>query len=292
MDIVTRRVGATLWVYVPLNIALFDVKASDPKDAPERKINPFSLLSLQAEFTEQFFKFNYDLVPDVISGEAQTYGSTYNEAFTTKRQTIYAGLQETFFNAKSKNKDLMPDFIVVMAMDISRGVGVKSYFYLQDFKKYASQALPSEEYFMREINEVMGNKKLIQDTKGLNVPYAEITWPHFLTEQIKGRIRFKFSQSDFPPETNPVDEMSRIAANTLGYYPEFTLYKGVVLYGVRDKKETVLDRKKLKDLEEKPLRDDDNGKLTTIHFSLPEDPAAKVDATSAPDANTTTNSSF
>jgi hypothetical protein len=271
LNIVTKQLGHTLWIYAPLQDAIFDVKPVPEKKDAERKIMPFSLLSLQSEFSEKFFKFNFDIVPDVLSGEPTTYGSAYNEAYTKKRQLIYQGLQESLFNATGTDKEPVPQFIVILVADVNKGVATKSIIYLRDLRQYMTEAVPPDEYYMRELNEIIGKEDLIHDTKGRYVPYAEITWPYFLTEQIKNRIKFKFTASDFPPETDPLTEMATLAANTLRLYP-FGDYTGVVFYDSRAKKETVVAKEQLKQYVKKSEWEETQGRLTTIRFEVPKDP--------------------
>jgi hypothetical protein len=142
LNVVVKRMGLTLWIYVPVADPIFEVKASPDTDKAERKVQPFSLLSLESDFSEKYFKFNYDIVPDVLSGEPMSYGSAYNEGYTKKRQLMYQALQESFFNAKDGIQDPAPQFVVIMITDITKGIATKSMVYLQDLRQYISEALP------------------------------------------------------------------------------------------------------------------------------------------------------
>jgi hypothetical protein len=275
LKVITKRLGLTLWIYVPVEDPIFEVKASPDTGKTERKIQPFSLLSLEAEFSEKYFKLNYDVVPDVLAGEPMSYGSNYNEAYTKKRQLMYQALQESFFNAKGGAQDPAPQFVVIMIADITKGIATKSMLYLRDLRQYVTEVLPPTEYYMREANEIIGKQDLIEDKTGKNAPYAEVTWPYFLTEQIKTRIKYKFSGIDLPDDTVPATEIAKAAANTLRFYP-FGDYTGVLLYDVRSKKELDLTKDLLKGYAEKSDWETEDRKLTTIHFQLPQDPTAGV----------------
>ncbi len=284
LPIIVRRVDNTLWIYAPLKFAIFDMKAgSENAEKPERKVQPLALLSLQAEFARRYFKFSYDVVPDVLPNESVSYGSTYTEEYAKKRQLIYQAIQKSILSAEETPADKLPEFIVILAADITRGIATRSIIYLQDLQASLTEAIPSEEYYMRELNEVIGRDSLINDTTGRGVPFARISWPYFLTEQIKNRIKYKFTSSDFPPEEDPQGTIAAIAANTLKLYP-FTNYDGVILYArrpspIRDEKgfisrevkevrELKLDKEKLKSYAEKQ-KWEDKGKTTTIRFELP-----------------------
>lgn len=263
LAVLTRLTGRTLWIYAALAEPLFDVKPSpgQEKNAP-RKLMPWSILSLESAYSkDQQFAVRYDIVPDVLSPEASSYGSAYNENYTKKRQLIYQGLQETFFNVTG---DKAPDFVVIFVADITKGLATKSTLYLPDLKKFLSEALPFDEYYLREETEVLGDPALKGDKKGRAVAYADVLWPDFLSAQLKTRIRFKLTQSDFPPEKKPDTEVIRIAANTFRLYP-FKDYAGFTLTNLRDKKDYAYTRDQLFIFEEKPTWQEKE-KYTTIRF--------------------------
>ena len=163
---------------------------------------------------------------------------------------------------------------------------------MKDLKESLTEAIPSDEYYMRELNEIVGKESLINDTTGRGVPSARVGWTYFLTEQIKNRIKYKFTGSDFPPKKDPTGIIAAIAANTLKLYP-FTDYDGVALYALRpnllkddgtvvllaakERQELILDKEKLKSYLEKS-NGEETGKLTTIRFELPQPPTAEAPA--------------
>ncbi len=279
LQVVTRRVDNTLWIYAPLKVSLFEMKASPDRGKTERTVQPLALLSLQAEYSQRYFKFNYDVVPNVLSGEPVTYGSAYNEEYTKKRHLIYQAVQESLFSATATPANPLPEFIVILVADITKGIATRSTLYLDDLKKSLTEAIPPDEYYMRELNDIIGKETLIDDTLGRAVPYAPVGWTYFLTEQIKNRIKYKFTASDFPPKDAPADAIAALAANTLRLYP-FTDYDGVMLYAVREKQELVLGKEKLKTYTEKAAWEEP-GKVTTIHFELPRDASGEMTVKSA-----------
>jgi hypothetical protein len=266
-----------LWVYTPFNEPLFTVKPS-PKDTREKKNTPLGLLYLGGEFDEKKnFSINYDVVPNVPPPDPVTYGSGYNENYTKKRQLIYQGLQETIFNIAPKEA---PNFVIVVI------VATKSTIYLSDLKQYMTEAIPPDEYYLREQNEIFGDETLIGDVHGKFLKYEDEDWTDFLIDQIKTRVKFKFTQSDFPPDSDPDKTIAAIAANTLRFYP-FTDYTGLYLYNIRAKKDMLYSKDQLKALEEKAWWEG-KGKLTTIHFDAGTmKPPAADTATSS---STTTSS--
>ena len=263
VTIQTRMVDKTQWVYLPTSESIFSIKPSpDTGSKPERKATPFALLSLDAVFTpERKFSYTYDIVPDVLPGDASSYGINYSESYAKKKQLLYQGLQETFFNIKETEA---PQFLVIVIADITQGVATKNTLYLRDLKEFMTGAI-FEEYYMRELSEVIGNKNLIGDKNGNALTYETVTWSNFLTEQIKNRIRYKFTQSDFKPKVAPDREIITIAANAIRIYP-FQDFTGLYLYNRREKKEQIFTKEELKAFEEKTSWEKEKDRLTTIHY--------------------------
>ena len=95
-------------------------------------------------------------------------------------------------------KAAAPVFFVIVVVDINSGVGTRNTLYLEDLKASISGAIPSDEYYLREVSEIFGDKSLVGDRTGKNLARTEVTWPDFLVSQIKQRIRFgKNSRDDY-----------------------------------------------------------------------------------------------
>lgn len=263
LTITTRAVGKTQWVYLPLEEPLFGLKPSPDTGArAERKATPFALLSLEGTFNEKNeFSYTYDIVPDVLPAEPTSYGMNYNEAYARRKQLLYQGLQETFFNMDEKEA---PKFFIIVIADITSGIAIKNTLYLRDLKEFMTGAI-YEEYYLRELSDVVGDKVLVGDKKGRALSYQDVLWAQYLTEQIKNRIRFKFTQSDFKPQADPEREIVSIAANALKLYP-FDSYSGLRLYDRREKKERAWSREELKTYEEKAAWEKEKNRLTTIQY--------------------------
>jgi hypothetical protein len=272
LTVITRRSGNTQWIFLPLTEPIFDIKASSSAGTAKRRTSPLYLLSLDTEFADDAFRITYDIVPDVLSPKPSNYGSAFTENYTRKRQLLYQGLQQSFFNLEKDGgtPSDAPLFFVIVIADITKGVATKNTFLLKDFIAYSSDAIPFEEYYKRELADVLGNQDLIGDRNGRSLDYAEVTWSGFLTEQIENRIRFAFVQSDFPPQKDPDQLIASIVANTVKTY-EFRDFTEAYLYNKRDKKEMLFTPEQLKTYEEKPLWEKEKGRMTVIRFEAPKD---------------------
>lgn len=274
IDVTTRQVGRTQWVYLGLEEPIFDIKAGagDNKNV-QKKAKPWDILSLDGAFKDRRFAIVFDIIQDVLPPDPVNYGSTFNESYGRKRQIIYQGIQESFFNLTKdeETKKAAPIFFVITVADIKKGIAVENTFYLDDLKAYMTEAIPFEEYYMREHNEVIGNEMLIGDKTGKNLTYYEVQWPDFLIDQTKARIQFKFAGSDFPPKGDADQEIISIVANTLRFYP-FKDFDSVYLHNRRDKREMSFHKEQLATYEEAPEWEKKKSRMHVIKFNLPNPP--------------------
>ncbi|NLE65035.1 MAG: hypothetical protein GX606_03865 [Elusimicrobia bacterium] len=261
VDVTARSVGRTLWVYLPLKISLFNIKASGQKTTADKQPTPLSLSAIDGEKSSSLFSFRYDIIPDALPGDTPPYGMQYNEEFTAKRRILYYGLQESFFGLP---EEAAPRFVVIVSVDLSTGIGMKSTLCLADLKKYMTGAI-FDDYMLREVADMVGDPALIGDMAGRALERTDVPWAEFLTGQIKQRIRFKFTQSDFKPEADPDRVITTIVANTLALY-EFEDFEKIRLYNWRDKREMLFDKEQLRSFVDVLPEKERAGRFTTIKF--------------------------
>lgn len=266
--IVTRRLGRTQWIYLPMKDPLFDFKLSPGQGHTKKKITPLMLLSLEGSYTEGTFSFDYDTITDVIPPDPTDYGSAYTETYIKKRQLVYQALQETFFNLddNQETRDSAPLFFIIVIADTTKGLATRSTVYFSDIRGYLTAAIPPDEYYLRERIEIIGDEEMIGNLTGQGLKFEDVAWPEFLAEQIKFRARFKFTQSDFPPESDPGQTIAGIAVNTLRFYP-FKEYDRIVTSDIRAKTSKTYTKEDFVLLEEKPLWERKSSRMHVIRFS-------------------------
>src|SRR5262249_31545538 len=135
-------------------------------------------------------------------------------------------------------------FVVMSITDIKKGIEARYTFYLEDYRKASVEGIPYDEFSKRVLQESKGSSNYIGDEIGQHLEYTDIQMPNFLAKQMLNRIRFKFGQSDFPPQSNYEDAIIGAIADTTRYY-NFNDFKEVDLTDVRSKKKTVLSPKQL-----------------------------------------------
>ena len=269
LNLVTKRVGNTVWVYLPFEHNIFEFKT--PQDAASKEKNPvkqYLILYLEDAFKDNNFQYEYDIVQGTKAAKDPGYANNYTDEFNTKVYNLSVAISRVYFNLEEvpgdvtyldaekqathqklvdshviKNK--VPEFFVVVFADIKNGVELIKTFNLQDFKRYFIGDLPPEEYSKREIVDSGGGESIINDRVGKHLSYSEIKWPEFLTEQITNRIHFQYEQSDFHPDGDPEDTILKIIAETAGWY-NYKDFTAVQLHNLRSDKTYLFNQDQLK----------------------------------------------
>jgi len=241
LNVITRISGKTFWIYAPTDKPLFDFGTETSGRAdPLKKAAKYDLLSVNGSYENNAFYFKYDIIPKIGSDTAsegiRNEGTDY---FNKLYNNLFTAVTETLIDPKN------PISFVVMAMtDIKKGIEVRYTFYLEDFRKVSVEAIPSDEFQKRVLQEEKGNADYIGDEIGQHLEYNDINMPDFLSKQMVNRIRFKFTQSDFPPQENYEEAIIGIVADTCRYY-HFTDFKEVRTDDLRNNKKMIFTPKQL-----------------------------------------------
>ena len=158
-------------------------------------------------------------------------------------------------------------FVVMVITDIKKGIEVRYTFYLEDYRMASVEGIPYDEFSKRILQESKGSTDFIGDEIGQHLEYTDIHMPEFLTKQMINRIRYKFTQSDFPPQENYEEATLGIIADTTRYY-HFKDFQEVRTSDLRTKKKMIFTPGQLDFFgEEKPKENQkSHGKLIHILF--------------------------
>jgi hypothetical protein len=171
---VIRRVHNTVWIYQTMEGPLFDFEAQKRVKGTVRE-QKFKVHYVEGNFTDGTLALDYDISKTFQKKIDTGYGSQYNEEFTKMRMRVYDAVKEAFFDMnqipgnrtfidplRQEKRDRMleeyipkvdtPEFFVIVIMNIEEGIGAKSIFYFEDYRRQAMGELPPEEYQLREIN--------------------------------------------------------------------------------------------------------------------------------------------
>jgi len=265
LNIITRIVGKTFWIYAPTDKSLFDFAAETPTPPdPLKKPAKYNLLYINGAYKNNSFNFEYDVIPKIKSDlQGEGVRSEETDYFNKLYSNLSTVITETLLDPK-----IPISFVVISITDIKKGIDVRVTFYLEDYRRASVEGIPYDEFNKRILQDEKGSTSYIGDEAGEHLEYNDISMPVFLTKQMINRIRFKFTQSDFPPQQNYEEAIIGIIADTTRYY-NFTDFKEVRTSDVRTKKKMIFTPKQLDYFgDDKPKADQDksNGKLIHIIF--------------------------
>ena len=243
-NVKTKLVGQTMWIYVPIDERIVDVKATDKGpfrsgDAEEK----IAIRYFDADFTKDAINIEYDIAMSKGYGKSYGYSSAYTEEYSKVQNNILMALKDSFFDVgnisgdvefadtkkdRSHKKlvssyvktDKPPEFFVVTISNITKGIEIEIMLNFEDYKKAMSPnpIIPHEEYTKRYIAEIRGNTAIINDKEGKHLDHRDITMHEFLGKQLTNRVNFKYSRSDFPPGDDTLKELLAITATTVRLY--------------------------------------------------------------------------
>ncbi len=248
LQVITRMVGQTLYIYLPIDKPIFDYEAQKENNqsmAEDPAKQKFSVQFLDVNLTAGKFNIEYDIIDKKKSSkEDYGYNSAYTESYSKTQNNLFTAITDTFFSAKPDPKEQEPRFVVIIVTDIKKGIETRSTFYLEDFKRYMSGDLPYDEYMKRFLADTKGGQSFIGDEIGSHIDYKDITMGEFLSTQLTNRIQFKFQRSDFPPNPDFDDAIIAIVADTTRYY-QFNEFAEIRLNNLRLNKKFIFTKEQL-----------------------------------------------
>jgi len=221
-DVNTKLIGNTFWIYIPYQQDILQFKVNR---FPQ--ISKFAVASLKGNFLNKTLYFEYQIAPLVKSEEDKGFTNALvdkvNEDFYHLLNVIY----RVYFNAQQQ-----PEFYVIVIADITNGIEIIYTIYNDDLKKAYNDAIASEEYYKRILQDIRGSPTIINDKTGRHLTYNKIDLGQFLAQQIVQRIRIKFLGGDSEllkvTQEKISDEILKIISYCLGAY-EFQDFSMVIL---------------------------------------------------------------
>ncbi len=263
-------VGETVWIYVPSEDSIFDIKATPKKHLPPAAPKEsWSIQFLESAYKDKTLSVHYDMNLTKKYDINPGYQNKWSEEQNKKQQNIMSAISRTYFDVGNVPGDITfegsikdqthhdlvkayvktdkpPEFVVIIYADIKRGIAIKTISYFNDMKQALSslQTLPYEEYVKRYVSEIYGDEDLIGDKTGSRLKTEEIHLGDFLAKQIENRIKFQFTQSGFPPTGEVQDEIWNIIAQTCRLY-NFKDFEKIKLTDLQTEKESTFDKSQL-----------------------------------------------
>ncbi len=265
LNVITRLVGKTFWIYAPTDKPLFDFAAETPSPPdPLKKPAKYDLLFISGAYKNQNFEFEYDVIPKIKS-DAQGEGvkNEGTDHFNKLYNNLFTAITETMLDEKNT-----VSFVVMSITDIKKGIEARYTFYLEDYRMASVEGIPYDEFSKRVLQESKGSTDFIGDEIGQHLEFNDIFMPDFLAKQMVNRIRYKFGQSDFPPQGSYEVAIIGVIADVTRYY-HFKDFKELHTSDLRTKKKMIFTPRQLdffgEDKPKGPVQKS-NGKLIHIIF--------------------------
>ena len=226
LDLVTKLVDQTLWVYLPLE----DIVTKSEK--PEKYIERFSIEDNKNLLDEGILSVSYAIKPieEKETQQKMALDKLVNEKIFNVLQVIRRVLFSTD-HSKINN----PLFFCIVTADIKNGFQIKQIFHLSDLKKLSYGFISQTEYQHRIIQDTEVSPLIIGDREGTHLDYQNITLDNFIIGQIKNRIKIKFQKPEVERNADIDKEILKIITYTLNTYnfQNFTLLEMINLLNTK-----------------------------------------------------------
>ena len=226
LQLTTKLVGQTLWVYIPLENII-----TKPQN-PEKYIERFLVEDKKNTLSEGILRVSYSIKPVAEKEVKQemSLDKKVNEKIFNVLQVIRRVLFSTD-NSKTNN----PLFFCIVTADIKNGFQIKQIFHLLDLKKISYGFISQTEYQHRIVQDTLVSALIIGDSQGTHLDYQNITLEDFIASQIQNRIRIKFQKPEVEKNVDIDKEVLKIVSYTVDAYNfrNFTLLEMVNLLNAR-----------------------------------------------------------
>ena len=143
LNVITRLVGKTFWIYAPTDKPLFDFAAESPSPPdPLKKPAKYDLLYINGSFKNSTFYFEYDVIPkiksDLPNEGIRNEGTDY---FNKLYNNLFTAVTETLLDPKTP-----VSFVVMAITDIKKGIEARYTFYLEDYRMASVEGIPYDEF--------------------------------------------------------------------------------------------------------------------------------------------------
>jgi len=209
LDVTTKLVGETLWIYLPVEDILV------PNEKPDKYTEKFSIENDRVEFEDALLRVDYSIknIPDM----EKTQGYKYNKDVIKKIGDVWKVLRRVIFSMEHSKRN-EPKFFCLVTADIKTGIETQELFYYLDMKKVSYGFISWEEYQHRAISNTNASQDIIGDKTGSHLLYKDITMKDFIARQIQHRIKIKFQKPEVGKNADIDKEILKVIAYVMKTY--------------------------------------------------------------------------
>ena len=232
LNLITKLVGQTLWVYMPLeNIVTKSEK-------PEKYIEKFLVEDKKNSLSEGILKVSYAVKP--VTEKEVKQEMALDKKVNEKIFNVLQVIRRVLFSVDN-SKISNPLFFCIVTADIKNGFEIKQIFHLSDLKKLSYGFISQTEYQHRIVQDTSVSTLIINDTEGTHLDYQNITLEDFITGQIQNRIRIKFQKPEVEKNADIDKEVLKIVSYTVNTY-NFRNFSLLEMDDLFNAKKTILNR--------------------------------------------------
>ena len=196
LNLVSKLIGQTLWIYLPLEEDLFV-----DSDKPQESISRFDFKHAEGILKEKTLNFVYDIREIPETKESQN--KKFNPEAGKKINKVLRCVRRVVFSLKREING--PRFFTVVTADTKNGFELTDTTYIDDLKKVLYEMISWTEYQYRTVEDIKLAPEAIGDLEGEHLEFHDVNFERFLIDQIKQRLRIKFSRSSELPKAGSVD---------------------------------------------------------------------------------------
>jgi hypothetical protein len=232
LDVKTKLVGSTLWIYLPLeNIVV-------KSDKPEKYVERFLIENNKTDLQKEVLKIEYLIRP--IKEQEKYQDLNYDKKVMERINNIWQALRRVLFSMEESKRG-GPQFFCLVVADIKNGFQIKEVFYYLDIKKVSYGFISRDEYQHRTIQDTEVLPGIVGDKEGLHLNYRDISLEEFIVAQIQHRIRLKFQRPEIGKNADIDKEILKIIVYTIKTY-EFKDFSSVELNNLFTNNKIVLNQ--------------------------------------------------
>ena len=209
LDLVTKLLGNTLWVYLPLEDII------KKPDKPEKYKERFLLEDKKNFLYEEVLKVTYNIKPTPEKEKEQEV--SIDKKVNEKIFNVLQVIRRVLFCIDS-SKEKKPFMFCIVTADIKNGFEIRQIFHLMDLKKLSYGFISQTEYQHRIIQDTAVDLEIVGDRQGDHLDFHDISMEEFIADQIQSRIKFKFQKPEVEANADIDKEVLKIVAYTLDIY--------------------------------------------------------------------------
>ena len=297
-----RTAGKTLWIYLPSEDPIIDLKASKKKRKTvvvDEVKETYRIQFLDGQFKDGVFHIQYDIALAKNYAKDYGYSTSFSDTYQSAQRNILTALSRAYGDLekssednryyrkragdiaiadpieRAKHKRLMqsyakqrpvavPDIIILVVADITKGIETRIIVAFDDLMRSRKDYYFQEEFTKRVIMDYpQGNPQIVGDTEGNHLDFYDMPWGEFLIKQILYRINFRYTRSAFPPSDDTLRQLLEICYTTINAY-HFEDFTAIELHDLRTDTRKTVPKAELSAF--KPKDTPSKGRLHTIRF--------------------------